>query len=126
LHPEERKLVYANGGHNPPFLLRADGELTELSPGGPLVGALPQAKFQAREIELRTGDTLLAYTDGITEAVSTSDEEFGEERLVQLTRTATELKAQEIADRVFDEVRGFTGLENQADDMTLLVLKVTS
>jgi serine phosphatase RsbU (regulator of sigma subunit) len=125
LYPKEKKLVYVNGGHNPPLVCRVNGELVQLDPGGPLVGALPQAQYESGEIMLHSGDILLMYTDGITEAVTPAGEEYGEERLGPFLRESSGRSAETIAQQLVDQVRSHTGLKNQADDMTLLVLNVT-
>jgi serine phosphatase RsbU (regulator of sigma subunit) len=125
LHAETKRLLYVNGGHNRPLLRRPDGKIEELDRGGPMIGILPEFPFQSGEVELKAGDVLLMYTDGITEAMDTAEEEFGEERLTAYLQNRAGLPAEDIALQLFAEVKSFTGLESQADDMTLLVLKVT-
>ena len=119
------RLIYVNAGHNPQLLLRRDGRTEELREGGPIVGVLPNAEYGSAELLLGGGDVLLIYTDGITEAVSSSGEEFGEERLARLLQELRDLDAETIGSRIFEEVKRHSGLESQADDMTLMVLKVS-
>lgn len=119
----QRSLVYINAGHNPPLLLRAGHQPQTLETGGLIVGALPQAEYDQGEVVLQPGDLLVMYTDGVTEARSPGDEEFGEERFGRLLNEVRELPAEAIGRRIFEEVRRYTGLESQADDVTLVVLK---
>ena len=123
LSAAKRSLVYINAGHNPPLLLRADDQQRTLDEGGLIVGALPEAQYTQGEVVLRPGDLLLMYTDGVTEARSPAGEEFGEERLGGLLGEIRDLSAEAIGRRIFEEVRRYTGLESQADDVTLVVLK---
>jgi serine phosphatase RsbU (regulator of sigma subunit) len=121
--PSTSRLTYVNGGHNPPLLLRADGTLEELSEGGPLLGAFPDVGYSSADTTLYEGDVLLIYTDGVSEAATPSGEQFEERRLVELLRETRDAPAVAIVRRVLEEVRRHSGLENQADDMTLIVLK---
>ena len=84
------RLTLASGGHPPALLTRADGTARYLpTPGGQLIGALPHATIETTTVELVPGDTLLLYTDGITEARTTNDNRYGEQALLDLTRTLT-------------------------------------
>ena len=124
LSPRQGKLAYVNGGHLPGLLLRPNGELLELERGGPIVGILPGIQFAANEIQLHAGDLLCLYTDGITEARSPDGEEFEKERLTRLLVENRDLSAQALSTRVIEAVRAYSGLEEQADDITIIVLKV--
>jgi sigma-B regulation protein RsbU (phosphoserine phosphatase) len=84
LSPGRRSLTYINAGHDPPILIRKNGELHELGSSGLIVGILPDASYEPRQMTLSPGDLLLMYTDGVTEARSPDDEEFGTERLRSL------------------------------------------
>ena len=78
-----------NAGHNAPYLLRAGAasmDVEELSTGGTIIGMFPQALYEEGTIDMRPGDVLIVFTDGVTEALNPSDEEFGEERLKDLLR----------------------------------------
>ena len=123
LTASNRNLVYVNAGHNPPLLLRADHQQQTLEAGGLLAGALPQVEYAQGEVVLQPGDLLVMYTDGVTEARSPGGEEFGEERFGRLLGEIRDLSAEAIGRRIFEEVRRHTGLESQADDVTLIVLK---
>jgi sigma-B regulation protein RsbU (phosphoserine phosphatase) len=112
---------YSNAGHYPALLVRADGAVEKLSAGGPVLGAIPTATFDRDEVEMRPGDRLVLYTDGITEARDGGDEEFGEERLIQELVAHRSCSAPALQARVVDAVSAFTGGVFQ-DDATLLVV----
>jgi phosphoserine phosphatase RsbU/P len=127
-NPLTRKLQYVNAGHNPPFVLRqGTGGASEpiyLEAGGPVIGLLPNISYEEQSLTLETGDVLFAYTDGISEAMTESDEEWGEERMRLAADAALGHSAEDIVRAVFTEADQFTGAAPQHDDMTLLVLKV--
>ena len=118
-----RLLHYANAGHNPPILLHADGSHERLQAGGGVLGVFPRHKFVSAAAQLVPGDRLILYTDGVTEACDTADEEFGEVRLLKLlqehrTAAASALQAKILA------VAGEFSRGHWHDDATLLVLAV--
>jgi sigma-B regulation protein RsbU (phosphoserine phosphatase) len=121
--PARHRLAYVNAGHNAPMLLRADGQLERLEAGGPVVGLIEFASYAAAEVELRPGDVLLGYTDGLSEAMNTADEEWGEERLAQALRAAAALPAAQAVERLIAEADAFAAGAPQHDDMTLLVVR---
>jgi serine phosphatase RsbU (regulator of sigma subunit) len=120
---QTRHLRYANCGHNPPILLRADGTLERLTGTTTIIGAFSKWDCPIREISLEAGDVLLIYTDGITEARNLADEEFGDKRLASLLQSLHGQYAQAVLDAVFAAVQRFTTGE-QGDDLTLVVLCV--
>ncbi|UCG51645.1 MAG: PP2C family protein-serine/threonine phosphatase [Candidatus Latescibacterota bacterium] len=126
LSPSRGTLSYVNGGHNPPILLRKNGELLELGASGPIVGVLPHASYEPGQLDLSSGDLLFMYTDGVTEATSPDDEEFGTERLRELLHHSRRQPAEQITRSVVDAVEQYTGSDTQADDITILVVKATS
>lgn len=87
LDQRRRSLHYINAGHVPPIVIRADGKTLELSEGGTLVGVLPDASYQRGCVEFSSGDIVVAYTDGITEATDAHDNEYGVARLLDVVRT---------------------------------------
>src|SRR5262249_20216306 len=105
LSPDGR-FVYSNAGHNPPALL-ADGHVGRLMSGGPIVGAFGDARFDEDTIELGDGDTLVLFTDGVTEARNRRDEEFGENRLLDCLRASPGAPPDHLLRRVFAAVRHF-------------------
>ncbi len=127
-----RSLTYVNAGHNPPMLFRplrsgaADGpaEILRLEASGTVIGLLPQASYEQASVSLRPGDVLLIYTDGISEAMNSRDDEFGEERLQQLVWSNLRLSAVELQKLILAEIERFVAGAPQHDDMTLVVAKV--
>jgi sigma-B regulation protein RsbU (phosphoserine phosphatase) len=114
-------LIYANAGHNPPFLLRANGKLEFLRNGGPVLGPTPDATYTRGFAKLEVGDLLCMYTDGIIEARDKKEREFGTERLVKLVRTSRDRSAQEIGQEVLARVAKW-GSDEQ-DDRTVVIVK---
>jgi sigma-B regulation protein RsbU (phosphoserine phosphatase) len=124
LDPGARRLRYVNAGHIPPYHLARDGRLTRLDVGGPVLGLLPQAEFDAGEVELGAGDVVAVVTDGATEALSPEDEEFGDERLIGVLRRCAGDGAEEVLASLFDSVHAWTGDAGCSDDLTALVVKL--
>jgi sigma-B regulation protein RsbU (phosphoserine phosphatase) len=118
-----RKLTYTNAGHCAPALVRATGEVVRLEAGGAVLGVFPEWPYQQGELTLEPGDRLVLFTDGVTEAANAQDEEFGEERLTQLTTALRDRGAHELKNRILQTVSSFTGGRAQ-DDATLVVLAV--
>ncbi len=123
-----RTLSYVNAGHNPPIVVRhtEDGghETLALQPSGMVVGLFANQRYERRTVELRPGDLLVVYTDGVTEAADHEREPFGEERLAELVAAHHELDVSELCETIYAEVARFTGNAPAADDMTLIVAKV--
>jgi phosphoserine phosphatase RsbU/P len=116
-----RKLTFTNAGHNPPMLVRRDGECLRLDEGGRVIGAFPDSTFTQREVQLYEGDKLLLFTDGVTEARNAAGEEFGDERLQECLRAYAGRNAAELRTLILDEVTEFCD-GNFDDDATLMVL----
>jgi sigma-B regulation protein RsbU (phosphoserine phosphatase) len=117
-----RELVYANCGHCPPLLLRAAGDVSWLLPTAPAVGLLPAWSCTVGEVLLDPGDTLIVYTDGVTEAMDDVGECFGEERLLALVQRVVDLPLDNIVSTIVAEVQRFSG-SVQEDDLTLVVAR---
>jgi len=115
-------LTYCNAGHNPPLYFDGDG-YRRLSTGGTVVGIFPDAEFEQETIDLRPGNILLAYTDGIVESVNEYGEEFGEQRLVTLVQDNRDLSADQIQKVIVTRVLDWAFEEERDDDMTLIVAK---
>jgi sigma-B regulation protein RsbU (phosphoserine phosphatase) len=116
-------LDYCSAGHPPALLLRADGHLESLSEGGPLLGVVPEASFVSGRADLRFGDVLLVYSDGILEARDDADQEFGFERLATQLRLARNVSADAILFSLLGAVQDFAGACLQADDMSVVVVR---
>ena len=118
------EVTYANAGHNPPYLVRADGSVEMLPLSKDIVaGAFDDFQYSQESLQLEPGDTLLLYTDGVTEAINTEDKEYGEGRLEKQLAQCSNLSCQEIIDKVKDDVKAFAGEAEQSDDITLFALK---
>jgi phosphoserine phosphatase RsbU/P len=123
LDGERRVLSYANAGHNPPLLVRADGRIEKLSSGGTVLGVFPDTGYDEAELPLAAGDRLLLYTDGITEARDGSGEEFGDERLAALLAEHRALDANTLHQTILDRVTAFA-TDGFQDDATLIAVEV--
>ena len=122
--PASGKLVYANGGHNPPLIVHADGRSTLLPlTDGIALGVMPDLDYEQNTVALSPGDSLVLYTDGVTEAMNSDDEEFGMERLRQVFAAACSNDARAHNQAVFAAVRAFAGERPQFDDITCLTLR---
>ncbi len=129
---DRRQLRYVNAGHNPPYLMRArqsgdaagNGQMEELTIGGAVVGMLPGMSYEEATVDLCSGDVLLAYTDGVTEAHNPDSVEFGEERLKALLAEIAHLSADEIRARLAQELKNWIEDAEQYDDLTFVVMKV--
>ena len=120
------RLDYVNAGHNPPCVLRRDGNKEYLDRGGIVVGIMPEASYEEGTIELGAGDDLVLYTDGITEAANTDDEMFGEARLEAALTEYRHGSAREIEERVYSRIKDFTAGAAQTDDLTMVIVKMTA
>jgi sigma-B regulation protein RsbU (phosphoserine phosphatase) len=121
--PVTRELHYVNAGHNPPLVLRGH-EAIHLEACGPVVGLLKDVEYEEACLRLVAGDLFVGYTDGISEAMTIDDEEWGEERMQAAAEAATERPVREILDAIFSGADKFTAGAPQHDDMTLLIFRV--
>lgn len=116
-------LKYCSAGHPPAFLLRAGGKLERLSEGGLLLGVVPDATYECGVRRLNSGDTLLVYSDGITESVNEAGEEFGYARLETQMRRAQSNSADAVLFSVLGAVQDFAATCALVDDMSLAVVR---
>jgi sigma-B regulation protein RsbU (phosphoserine phosphatase) len=124
LSPDSGQLVYANAGHNPPLLCRAKDTTTELlSKGGIALGVIEGDHFRDRTIALEPGDTVVFYTDGITEAMSPTGDLFGEDRLLETVRSQGTCAANIMLSAIEESVVAHRSTAPTSDDITLLVLQ---
>jgi len=122
LDPASGRLDYANCGHEPALVLGAAGIRERLDPTGPAVGMMPDVQFNLRDVTLAAGETLLAFTDGVTEARAASGELFGTERFEALLATPAP-SVRELLDRIERTLQRHTGGAPQSDDITLLAAR---
>jgi sigma-B regulation protein RsbU (phosphoserine phosphatase) len=124
LDPLNGRFNYINCGHKAPMLFRADGRIEQLKIGGPVLsGALVGAAYNAFEIDLARGDTLVLYTDGVVEIEDGADGEFGDERLKMLLQRSLDLPVSEIIRTLIKATQEFSGSENYHDDFTLVLVR---
>ena len=121
-----RALNYVNAGHNPPMLFRqTDGgrEVMRLETGGTVIGLIENCCYRQGRVALETGDVLVAYTDGISEAMNATDDEWGEERLMDAIRANRMVAARALIDQLIASADAFVAGAPQHDDMTLIVVR---
>ena len=125
LDPVKMTLTYVSAGHNPPFIIRKGAtDIIMLKARGIALGVVRDIALEEKEIALDSGDVVVLYTDGVTEAVNDREEEFGQDRLKAIAEQARNLPASEIMQRIKDGVLEFSRGQPQFDDITLMVLKV--
>ncbi|HEY4363442.1 MAG TPA: SpoIIE family protein phosphatase [Bryobacteraceae bacterium] len=123
LDPKTGELVYTNAGHNPPVLVRASGEFETLAGGGMILGILPMAKYSESKAQMNIGDTLVLFSDGVTEAANPEGEEFGEDRLAALVASVRKAPAVQIIEEIHKAVDTFTEGAPAADDVTVVIAR---
>ncbi|MCC7185264.1 MAG: SpoIIE family protein phosphatase [Acidobacteria bacterium] len=115
-------LTYTNAGHNPPFVVGPSG-VRRLEDGGPVIGLLEFAPYSQRTVSLVPGDTVVVFSDGVSEALDSAGEEFGDDRVLASVQAAAGTDAQTLVRQVFDAVRDFTAGTAQGDDITAMVIR---
>jgi phosphoserine phosphatase RsbU/P len=116
------KLTYCNAGHNPPLIVGQSG-VRKLETGGPIVGLFEGVPFEEETVLLAPGDQIIVFSDGVSEAVNSEGDEYGEERLIELLRRPTEDEPSTVLQQVLASVRDFALGTPQADDITAMVLR---
>ena len=123
-HIKTGEVTYTNAGHNPPYVIKANGSIKRFPYSQNVIaGIVKDYPFTEESFQLEPGDTLLLYTDGVTEAVDTEEKEYGEERLEALLKNTLHVGCQQMIEMVKDEVKTFEGDAEQSDDITLLAIK---
>ena len=124
LNTRTGEVTYANAGHNPPFICHGDGsvEMIKSRPGLVLAG-MEDIRYRANKIQLKPGDLLYLYTDGVTEATNAGNGLYGEERLLGVLQSSTEADVHTVCDQVKLDVDVFVGDAPQFDDITMLSLQ---
>ncbi|MGB2697342.1 MAG: GAF domain-containing SpoIIE family protein phosphatase [Candidatus Zixiibacteriota bacterium] len=124
LDTQNKAFTYTNAGHNYPFLLEGNGNVKTLEKGGLVLGTISNSLYEEETVQLKPGDLILLYTDGITEAANEKNEMFEEKKLLELLKDNQGTSAQEISRRIVDDVLSFQGILPQADDITLVLIKI--
>jgi len=119
------EVAYCNGGHNPPLLIRANGEISKLEGGGPVLGILPMVQYQDQRTSIEPGDMLVLYSDGVTEASNPAGQDF-EDCLPALACRLRERPAAEIVQGIHEAVKEWIAGQPPADDITVVVAKRTA
>lgn len=120
---KDHYMVYSNGGHNYPFLYKGTAEPMRLAAGGIVLGALDHFAFDEEKVTFNLGDVLLIFSDGITEALNTEGEEFGEERLLEILLENIDQTAEQQIEKIVTAVDEYAKDLSQSDDITLVVVK---
>jgi len=118
-------MVYCNAGHNPPLHFHGN-ECHRLSAGGTVVGIFPEVTYEQEALRLTDGDLIVAYTDGLTECADANGEEFGEERLIQLVRGNRDMSVEDMKKMILENVLKWKSSEEQDDDITLIIVRLTT
>jgi phosphoserine phosphatase RsbU/P len=123
LDPESGALSFLNAGHNPPLIVHSAGTVEQLASGGLPLGIKPDADYREGRTQLQPGDVLVIYSDGVTEAMSPTGEEFGATRLYEVVSRNIEASAAGIRDRIESSLTKFSQGTSAADDITLVIVK---
>ena len=124
LNDETKEMTYVNAGHNPPLLIR-EGKIIKLKTGGMILGVMQTIiPYQSEVVKLMSGDSIILFTDGVTEAMNINNEEYTDERLEELALKTCTKNSTEILELIKQDVVEFTAGAVQSDDITCLVLKI--
>jgi serine phosphatase RsbU (regulator of sigma subunit) len=126
LNLETHEVEYANAGHNRPYIVHNDGTVEPLMLGSLVLGFLPSHQYESATYQLQPGEMLAIYSDGVTEAMNPSHDQFDEERLESILSENRHLDAHALLDLIVDRVKSFAGTQEQSDDITLLLLRRNS
>ena len=116
-------LRFSNAGHNPPILMNSDKKVIRLTKGGTVLGFMEDFQFEEDSVNLKKGDTIIIYSDGISEAMNEKDEEFGEEKLLAVLKKNIKSTAEILIEKVSDAIKAFVQDVSQSDDITIVVIK---
>ena len=123
LNTAESIFHFSNAGHDPPFLINPDKNVTRLTKGGTVLGFMEDYQFEEDLIKLNSGDMIIIYSDGITDQLNEKDEEFGEERLLSVLKKNLKSTAELLIENVFEALNIFVKDGKQSDDITIVVIK---
>ncbi|PKP23627.1 MAG: hypothetical protein CVU06_07320 [Bacteroidetes bacterium HGW-Bacteroidetes-22] len=118
------QIDYVNAGHNPPYILKENGEVVTVEPSGDMIlGVFEDHEYRAMQVQLTPQQGILLFTDGVTEAFNALDEAYGEARLETVLSAAAGLPAQTVVGTLNEDVARFAMGTQQSDDITMLYLK---
>ena len=123
IDPNTGEMEYSNAGHNPPVIARQNGRVELLTTGGPVLGILPAITYSGGQTRLDPGDLLVMYSDGVSEAPNSKDEEFGEEAVAQIAAACLDRSADEVLMEIARQLRAFLGECSPTDDVTMVVAR---
>jgi sigma-B regulation protein RsbU (phosphoserine phosphatase) len=124
---ENYTFTSVNAGHNPPYLYRAnDSSLKLLEKGGLILGMMANMSYEQEMNQLHSGDWIIMFTDGISEAMNENEEEFEEHRIETVIKQNIEVSAEKMKDNILAAVKEFTAGTPQSDDITMIIVKVTN
>jgi len=123
LDTKTNRFTFCNAGHNPPYLINKKGVMQELTTGGIVLGMMQGTPFETETIEFKSEDTVVMFTDGITEAMDNNEDEYGEMRLQNIVKKNRDKSAQDIIKAVSSDVKDFTHETPQSDDITMVVVQ---
>ena len=123
IDPVTGEMEYANAGHNPPVIARQSGKVELLTAGGPVLGILPNITYVGGRTKLDPGDLLVMYSDGVSEAPNSKDEEFSEEAVAQIAASCLDRSADEVLMEIARQLRAFLGECSPTDDVTMVVAR---
>jgi phosphoserine phosphatase RsbU/P len=121
--PVTGEFEFCNAGHNPPMLVRASGDRERLTTKGAVLGMIPAYQYACGRAMLEAGDAVMIFSDGVTEALSPKDDEFGEERLTEVLVASRTESADAILEATLEAIRAHAEGRRQSDDITILTLK---
>ncbi|MEJ2615991.1 MAG: PP2C family protein-serine/threonine phosphatase [Ignavibacteriaceae bacterium] len=117
------EITYCNAGHNEPFLFSKENKLTKLSTGGLVAGIVPSYPFEEAAFSMLPGELLILFSDGITEAMNNNEEEFGDDRLMEVIVNHRTESPEKLIEIIFKYVKKFCDNTAQMDDMTIVIIK---
>lgn len=123
LDPTNGELNYINAGHNPPLVIRTNGQVQELESGGFPLGIMPMADFELGKIQLHEGESVIVFSDGVNEAENSDGEEYGMERFKEVVKNNASRSASGLRDKIESSVSAFTKNAPANDDITLVIVK---
>lgn len=123
LDPKTHTLTYSNAGHNPPLVLRNDGQIETLGKGGPVLGIIDAALYDQATVKIEPGETVLIYSDGLSETWSEDGKELGDDGLAALARASSHMGARDLEAELLRGIDAFSAGAKPTDDRTLIILK---